>query len=61
MSSPYIDITLAFMKSFGITVHYDNYQVFYLTGNGVYRSQSDYQVEVDASSASYFFGVGGNS
>ncbi|OIV47070.1 3-phosphoshikimate 1-carboxyvinyltransferase [Sodalis sp. TME1] len=54
VSRPYIDITLALMKSFGITVRHDNYQVFYLTGNGIYRSPGDYLVEGDASSASYF-------
>lgn len=54
VSRPYIAITLALMKSFGITVRHDNYQVFYLTGNGVYRSPGDYRVEGDASSASYF-------
>ncbi|WMQ73757.1 MAG: 3-phosphoshikimate 1-carboxyvinyltransferase [Sodalis sp.] len=54
VSRPYIDITLALMKSFGITVRHDNYRVFYLTGNGIYRSPGDYLVEGDASNASYF-------
>ncbi|SNC59133.1 3-phosphoshikimate 1-carboxyvinyltransferase [Sodalis endosymbiont of Henestaris halophilus] len=54
VSLPYIDITLGLMKSFGIEVWHDNYQVFYLTGNCIYRSPGDYLVEGDASSASYF-------
>lgn len=54
VSRPYIDITLALMKSFGIEVRHDNYQVFYLTGGGVYQSPGEYLVEGDASSASYF-------
>lgn len=53
-SRPYIDTTLALMKSFGVEVRHDNYQVFYLTGNSVYRALRDYLVEGDASSASYF-------
>ncbi|XOD70282.1 MAG: 3-phosphoshikimate 1-carboxyvinyltransferase [Sodalis sp. (in: enterobacteria)] len=54
VSRPYIDITLALMKSFGIEVRHENYQVFNLIGNSVYRSPGDYLVEGDASSASYF-------
>ncbi|MGP4123678.1 MAG: 3-phosphoshikimate 1-carboxyvinyltransferase [Sodalis sp. (in: enterobacteria)] len=54
VSRPYIDITLALMKSFGIVVRHDNYQVFYLSGNSLYHSPGDYLVEGDASSASYF-------
>lgn len=54
VSRPYIDITLALMKSFNITVRHDNYQIFYLNGNSIYRSPGDYLVEGDASSASYF-------
>lgn len=54
VSRPYIDITLALMKCFGVDVKHDNYQVFHLNGNNVYRSPGDLLVEGDASSASYF-------
>ncbi|MCR3756108.1 MAG: 3-phosphoshikimate 1-carboxyvinyltransferase [Sodalis sp. Psp] len=54
VSQPYIDITLALMKSFGVEVHHDNYRVFYLMGNNVYHSPGNYLIEGDASSASYF-------
>lgn len=54
VSRPYIDITLALMKSFGVEVRHDNYQVFYLMGRNAYRSPGNYLIEGDASSASYF-------
>ncbi|CUX97432.1 3-phosphoshikimate 1-carboxyvinyltransferase [Candidatus Hoaglandella endobia] len=54
VSQPYIAITLALMKSFGIEIHHDNYRVFYITSGRVYCSPGDYLVEGDASSASYF-------
>ncbi|MGL9769772.1 MAG: 3-phosphoshikimate 1-carboxyvinyltransferase [Sodalis sp. (in: enterobacteria)] len=54
VSRPYIDITIALMKSFGIEVRHNNYQVFYLAGGSVYQSAGEYLVEGDASSASYF-------
>ncbi len=54
VSKPYIDITLALMKTFGIEIRHDNYRVFYLHGGSRYVSPGDYLVEGDASSASYF-------
>ncbi|KER03862.1 3-phosphoshikimate 1-carboxyvinyltransferase [Photorhabdus temperata] len=54
VSKPYIDITLALMKSFGITVSHDQYQVFHIKGRQKYHSPGHYLVEGDASSASYF-------
>ena len=54
VSRPYIDITLALMKTFGITVRHDDYRVFYIGGDSGYRSPGHYLVEGDASSASYF-------
>ena len=53
VSKPYIDITLALMKNFGIIVPHENYRVFNIKGGGQYRSSGDYLVEGDASSASY--------
>lgn len=54
VSKPYIDITLALMKKFGIELQHENYQVFHIKGGSVYRSPGDYLIEGDASSASYF-------
>jgi 3-phosphoshikimate 1-carboxyvinyltransferase len=54
VSKPYIDITLALMKTFGIDVVHENYRVFRLAGRQGYRSPGNYLVEGDASSASYF-------
>ncbi|MDC9613010.1 3-phosphoshikimate 1-carboxyvinyltransferase [Xenorhabdus khoisanae] len=54
VSKPYIDITLALMKSFGVTVSNHQYQAFYIKGQQQYLSPGQYLVEGDASSASYF-------
>jgi len=54
VSKPYIDITLALMKTFGIEVRNDGYRSFQVVGRQGYRSPGDYLVEGDASSASYF-------
>ncbi|MBN6709808.1 3-phosphoshikimate 1-carboxyvinyltransferase [Haemophilus haemoglobinophilus] len=54
VSKPYIDITLAMMKDFGVTVEHHNYQRFLIKGQQSYVSPKTYLVEGDASSASYF-------
>ncbi|OTA14996.1 3-phosphoshikimate 1-carboxyvinyltransferase [Xenorhabdus vietnamensis] len=54
VSKPYIDITLALMKSFGVTVNNEQYQAFHIKGQQQYLSPGQYLVEGDASSASYF-------
>ena len=54
VSKPYIDITLAMMKDFGVSVENQHYQVFKVKGNQSYLSPGKYMVEGDASSASYF-------
>ncbi|OOH91310.1 3-phosphoshikimate 1-carboxyvinyltransferase [Pasteurellaceae bacterium 15-036681] len=58
VSKPYIDITLAMMKDFGVSVNHDNYQTFFVKGNQSYISPQTYLVEGDASSASYFLAAG---
>ena len=58
VSKPYIDITLAMMKDFGVSVENQNYQVFKVKGNQSYVSPGKYMVEGDASSASYFLAAG---
>lgn len=58
VSKPYIDITLAMMKDFGVTVSHQNYQTFFVKGQQSYVSPGKYMVEGDASSASYFLAAG---
>jgi 3-phosphoshikimate 1-carboxyvinyltransferase len=54
VSKPYIDITLALMQRFGVTVHNLNYKTFIVAGRQHYHSPGHWLVEGDASSASYF-------
>ena len=56
ISRPYIDITLAMMKTFGadVTVTKKGFRV----AKGGYCAQEDYAVEGDASGASYFLALG---
>lgn len=54
VSKPYIDITLALMARFGVTVDNQDYQRFAVKGNQQYVSPGQWLVEGDASSASYF-------
>lgn len=54
VSKPYIDITLALMSRFGVSVENQNYQKFVIAGRQQYQSPGDWLVEGDASSASYF-------
>lgn len=58
VSKPYIDITLAMMKNFGVNVENHHYQRFLLKGNQRYVAPQSYLVEGDASSASYFLAAG---
>ncbi len=54
VSKPYLDITLATMKQFGVEASHQHHQHFHIPGGQVYRSPGEYMVEGDASSASYF-------
>ena len=58
VSKPYIDITLAMMRDFGVDVENHHYQKFQVKGNQSYISPGKYLVEGDASSASYFLAAG---
>ena len=58
VSKPYIDITLAMMRDFGVQVENQHYQKFQVKGNQSYISPGKYLVESDASSASYFLAAG---
>jgi len=54
VSQPYIDMTLAVMERFGITVKRKEYSFFTVAGGQVYQS-AQVIVEPDASNASYFW------
>jgi 3-phosphoshikimate 1-carboxyvinyltransferase len=54
VSQPYIDMTLAVMKSFGISIGVEMPCRFQIAAPQCYRGQS-YAIEPDASAASYFF------
>ena len=51
---PYIDITLSVMEAFGVQVINEDYQYFRIQGGQQYQPR-DYNIEPDASNASYFF------
>ncbi|CCP02746.1 3-phosphoshikimate 1-carboxyvinyltransferase [Erwinia amylovora Ea644] len=54
VSKPYIDITLKLMATFGVVVDNNDYHTFRIRGQQQYQATSEYLVEGDASSASYF-------
>jgi 3-phosphoshikimate 1-carboxyvinyltransferase len=57
ISQPYVYMTIAVMKSFGVTVEFDDALThFVIRGDQHYRP-CDYAIEPDASAASYFFAV----
>ncbi len=60
ISKPYIEITLAMMRRFGVAVTRDGWQRFTVPGGDAarYVSPGSYAVEGDASSASYFLAAG---
>jgi len=54
VSRPYVDLTLEVLGEFGISYYREGYRLFRLPGGQRYLRQ-DYQIEADASSASYFW------
>lgn len=56
VSKPYMDITAAVMRDFGVTAELDRetWRTFRVRAGQCYRGRS-YQIEPDASNASYFF------
>jgi 3-phosphoshikimate 1-carboxyvinyltransferase len=53
-SKPYVEMTLALMRDFGVQVEHANLQTFILQPQR-YRAHAEYAIESDASAASYFF------
>jgi 3-phosphoshikimate 1-carboxyvinyltransferase len=58
VSAPYVDLTLRIMEAFGVKVSNDGYRRFAHPGKGRYVSPGRYEVEPDASSASYLLAAG---
>ncbi|MBW7833322.1 MAG: bifunctional 3-phosphoshikimate 1-carboxyvinyltransferase/cytidylate kinase [Simplicispira suum] len=58
ISKPYIAITLALLKRFGIEVENEHWQRFRIPAGSRYQSPGSIHVEADASSASYFIALG---
>jgi 3-phosphoshikimate 1-carboxyvinyltransferase len=55
VSQPYVDMTIATMRAFGATVETIGYERFIVAAGGY--SSCTYDIEPDASAASYFFGA----
>ena len=58
ISKPYVEITLALLARFGISIEREGWQRFVVPANSAYRSPGDVHIEGDASSASYFIALG---
>ncbi|MFP5418496.1 MAG: 3-phosphoshikimate 1-carboxyvinyltransferase [Gammaproteobacteria bacterium] len=58
ISKPYIGITLAMLRRFGVEIARDGWQRFGVPAAARYRSPGEIWVEGDASSASYFLAAG---
>ncbi len=58
ISKPYIDITLNLLARFGIAVRSEAHGAFVIPKGSRYQSPGSIHVEADASSASYFIGLG---
>jgi 3-phosphoshikimate 1-carboxyvinyltransferase len=58
ISKPYIEITLALLARFGIEAKREGWEAFVIPAGSRYRSPGEVFVEGDASSASYFVGLG---
>jgi 3-phosphoshikimate 1-carboxyvinyltransferase len=58
ISKPYVNITLNLMRQFGVSVGRDGWHSFRIAPGQRYRSPGVFEVEGDASSASYFLAAG---
>lgn len=56
VSKPYVDMTIQIMKDFGVTLENNNYKNFKIKSGQKYKAR-EYQIEGDASSASYFYAL----
>lgn len=56
VSRPYVDMTIDVMEKFGIKVKRNGYKKFLIASGQKYRAQN-FEIEGDASSATYFWGI----
>lgn len=56
-SKPFIDMTIGIMQNFGVTVKNNNYQLYEINNSQKYINPGEYQIEPEATSASYFFAI----
>jgi 3-phosphoshikimate 1-carboxyvinyltransferase len=56
VSRPYVALTVALMKTFGIRIYHADYREFEVPGSQSYRAGT-YTVEADCSQAAYFWGA----
>lgn len=54
VSKPYVDLTIAIMKDFGVFVKNDGYRKFTVSPSQTYSRKKPYVIEGDVSSACYF-------
>ncbi|MBI3168482.1 MAG: 3-phosphoshikimate 1-carboxyvinyltransferase [Chloroflexi bacterium] len=54
-SKPYVDMTIAIMKDFGVEVEHQGYERFTIPLSTFHSPLTTYPIESDASAASYFF------
>ena len=58
ISKPYVDMTIALMRRFGVAVERDGWREFRIASGARYRSPGTFRIEGDASGASYFLAAG---
>ncbi|MFN0018126.1 MAG: 3-phosphoshikimate 1-carboxyvinyltransferase [Pirellulaceae bacterium] len=56
VSQPYVTMTIGVMRKFGVEAHYSGLSRFLIAGQQRYRG-CEYEIEPDASAASYFWGL----
>lgn len=56
ISKPYVEMTIQVMKDFGVEVENDSYKIFKIKSGQRYK-KTEYKVEGDTSSASYFHAI----
>jgi len=58
ISKPYVALTLTLLERFGVTVEPDRWEAFRIPAGPGYRSPGTFEIEGDASTASYFLAAG---
>ena len=58
ISKPYIEITLLLLKAFGVVIEHTDYKQFFIPDDAIFKTPGEFYVEGDASSASYYLGLG---